>query len=50
IQLTSATSDIEGHPTPRPHPIDVALGLLGQGFSSAAGTAYIGKYIDKVSH
>ena len=30
--------------------IDVATGSLGQGFSCAAGMAYVGKYVDKASY
>jgi len=38
---------LEGHPTPRLSFVDVATGSLGQGLSSAAGMAYVGKYFDK---
>lgn len=49
LSLRKLDSDIEGHPTPRLDFIDVATGSLGQGLSCAAGMAYVGKYIDKVS-
>ncbi|PAV91733.1 hypothetical protein WR25_23179 [Diploscapter pachys] len=50
LSLRKITSDIEGHPTPRLNFIDVATGSLGQGFSCAAGMAYVGKYVDKASY
>uniref|UniRef100_A0A914WTD5 Transketolase signature 1 domain-containing protein n=1 Tax=Plectus sambesii TaxID=2011161 RepID=A0A914WTD5_9BILA len=50
MTLRKIDSDIEGHPTPRLDFVDIATGSLGQGLSSAAGMAYVGKYIDKASY
>ncbi len=40
-------SRLEGHPTPRIPPTDVATGSLGQGLPIAAGVALAGKRLDR---
>lgn len=50
LKLRKIDSDLEGHPTPRLNFVDVATGSLGQGMSTAAGMAYVGKYFDKASY
>lgn len=50
LNLRKIDSDLEGHPTPRLQFVDFATGSLGQGLSSAAGMAYVGKYVDKASY
>jgi transketolase len=41
-------SRLEGHPTPRIPPTDVATGSLGQGLPIAAGVALAGKRLDRL--
>jgi transketolase len=41
-------SRLEGHPTPRIPPTDVATGSLGQGLPISAGIALAGKRLDRV--
>ena len=43
-------SRLEGHPTPRIPPTDVATGSLGQGLAVAVGLAMAGKYLDRVPY
>src|SRR5688500_16756937 len=43
-------SRLEGHPTPRIPPTDVATGSLGQGLPIAVGLALTGKRLDKVPY
>ena len=43
-------SRLEGHPTPRIPPTDVATGSLGQGLPVAVGLALTGKRLDKVPY
>ncbi len=47
-RLREIDCDLEGHPTPRLHFVDVATGPLGQGLSAAAGIALNAKYLDKI--
>ena len=49
-QLRKLDNLLEGHPTPRLSFIDVATGSLGQGLSTAAGMAWVGKNIDKADY
>jgi transketolase len=41
-------SRLEGHPTPRPPPTDVATGSLGQGLPIGVGVAIAGKLLDRL--
>jgi len=43
-------SRLEGHPTPRIPPTDVATGSLGQGLPIAAGVALAGKRLDRLPY
>src|SRR5436309_15594549 len=43
-------SRLEGHPTPRIPPTDVATGSLGQGLAVAVGLALAGKYLDRIPY
>jgi transketolase len=43
-------SRLEGHPTPRIPPTDVATGSLGQGLAIAVGLALAGKHLDRVPY
>jgi transketolase len=43
-------SRLEGHPTPRIPPTDVATGSLGQGLPIAVGVALAGKRLDRLPH
>ena len=43
-------SRLEGHPTPRIPPTDVATGSLGQGLPIAAGIAISGKRLDRLPY
>jgi transketolase len=43
-------SRLEGHPTPRIPPTDVATGSLGQGLPIAVGVALTGKKLDKLPY
>jgi len=43
-------SRLEGHPTPRIPPTDVATGSLGQGLPIAAGIAMSGKRLDRLPY
>jgi transketolase len=43
-------SRLEGHPTPRIPPTDVATGSLGQGLAVAVGLALAGKFLDRVPY
>jgi transketolase len=43
-------SRLEGHPTPRIPPTDVATGSLGQGLPIAAGVAIAGKRLDRLPY
>jgi transketolase len=43
-------SRLEGHPTPRIPPTDVATGSLGQGFPIAVGVALAGKRLDRMPY
>ena len=43
-------SRLEGHPTPRIPPTDVATGSLGQGLPIAAGIALAGKRLDRLPY
>jgi transketolase len=43
-------SRLEGHPTPRIRPTDVATGSLGQGIAIAVGLALTGKRLDEVPY
>jgi transketolase len=43
-------SRLEGHPTPRIPPTDVATGSLGQGLPIAAGIAIAGKRLDRLPY
>ncbi len=43
-------SRLEGHPTPRIPPTDVATGSLGQGLPIAAGVALAGKKLDRLPY
>jgi transketolase len=43
-------SRLEGHPTPRIPPTDVATGSLGQGLPIAVGVAITGKRLDKLPY
>jgi transketolase len=43
-------SRLEGHPTPRIPPTDVATGSLGQGLPIAAGIALAAKRLDRLSY
>ncbi|OZM77226.1 transketolase [Pseudonocardia sp. MH-G8] len=43
-------SRLEGHPTPRIPPTDVATGSLGQGLAVAVGLALAGKRLDRVPY
>ncbi len=43
-------SRLEGHPTPRIPPTDVATGSLGQGFPIGVGVAIAGKELDRLPY
>jgi transketolase len=43
-------SRLEGHPTPRIPPTDVATGSLGQGLPIAVGVALAGKQLDRLAY
>ena len=43
-------SRLEGHPTPRIPPTDVATGSLGQGLPIAVGVAIAGKHLDRLPY
>ena len=43
-------SRLEGHPTPRIPPTDVATGSLGQGLPIAVGVALAGKRLDRLPY
>ena len=43
-------SRLEGHPTPRIPPTDVATGSLGQGLPIAVGIAMAGRHLDKLPY
>jgi transketolase len=43
-------SRLEGHPSPRIPPTDVATGSLGQGLPVAVGLALAGKFLDRVPY
>src|SRR5918992_3402751 len=43
-------SRLEGHPTPRIPPTDVATGSLGQGLPIAVGVAIAGKKLDRLTY
>ena len=43
-------SRLEGHPTPRIPPTDVATGSLGQGLPIAVGVAIAGKRLDRIPY
>jgi len=43
-------SRLEGHPTPRLPPTDVATGSLGQGLAIAVGVAIAGKRLDRLPY
>ncbi|MFI9383427.1 transketolase [Kutzneria sp. NPDC052558] len=43
-------SRLEGHPTPRIPPTDVATGSLGQGLPIGVGLAYAGKHLDRLPY
>jgi transketolase len=43
-------SRLEGHPTPRIPPTDVATGSLGQGLPIGVGIALAGKYLDRLPY
>ena len=46
----SSASRLEGHPTPRIPPTDVATGSLGQGLPIAVGVALAGKRLDRLPY
>jgi transketolase len=43
-------SRLEGHPTPRIPPTDVATGSLGQGLPIGVGVALTGRYLDRLDY
>ncbi len=43
-------SRLEGHPTPRIPPTDVATGSLGQGLPIAVGVALAGRHLDRIDY
>jgi len=49
-RLALLGSRLEGHPTPRIPPTDVATGSLGQGLPISVGIAMAGRYLDKLPY
>ena len=50
LTFRKLNSRLEGHPTPRIPPTDVATGSLGQGLPIAVGIAMAGRHLDKLPY
>ena len=50
LTFRKLSSRLEGHPTPRIPPTDVATGSLGQGLPIAVGVALAGKKLDRLPY